>query len=281
MAKEHEIRKIWESYLSNKIKEEAGDLDVGYRPLWFVKFFLFFHYKRLRKKIIDLYMADDTVNIDRHKIAACVMKSVLLVKPLYIPLKSKIKFIFSKKEYLFEIIKPNDSRKCSIDKIKNEEKRYIYLNEYLALSIAIHILECYIKANDKNFHHNIVAPAPFPEPDVDYWLDVCVGLGYSNIRRCSTITYANVFFLLEKYSCRKKRCDNLSEAYKSILQKNISLQKKYEKLLEKHKKLLHETGNELDEKELEIHLSECDYEFLEKEVRVAMLAEQAEKFENI
>ena len=171
-----------------------------------MKIIMLFHYKRLRKKIINIYMDENTDLIDRHKIAACVMKSILYAKPLYIPLKTKIKYIFSKKKALYQFFVQRNTN-------LQDDKFYIFLNEYLSIYASIHIINSYINSNEKNYHHKIVVPEPFPEPDSDYILDICLGVGYSKLKYCNVVTFANVFFLWEKYSCRKSRCDSLIYAY--------------------------------------------------------------------
>ena len=89
----------------------------------------------------------------------------------------------------------------------------IFLNEYLAINIVVSILDSYINSDDRperKFKHKIIQPEPFPVDDSDYMLDICIGLHYSNIKHFDPILFANTLFLWEKYSCRKKQCDNLN-----------------------------------------------------------------------
>lgn len=95
----------------------------------------------------------------------------------------------------------------------------------MAINIAKTILDSYINSNDKEnrFKHEIIIPEPFPEPDHDYLRDFCIGLHYSDIKSFNPITYANVFFLWEKYSCRKTQCDNLEIFLKDKFGKETNL----------------------------------------------------------
>lgn len=126
------------------------------------------------------FMINETKNIDRHKIAACMMKAILIAKPF------RVNFFDKAKQVLKNIEVPD----------------MVYLmNQNIALNVAILILQGYI-ASDKHkaIKHNIYFPEPFPEDPKDYIRDVCLDLYYTKPHDVNTVTYANVFFLWEKYS---------------------------------------------------------------------------------
>ncbi len=145
---------------------------------------------------VHSYMVNETKNIDRHKIASCMLKAILVAKPF------KCSFL-QKTTQFFKREKIDDE--CSL------------INQYIALNVAVLILEGYI-ASDKNkeIKHRIYTPEPF-KGNKDYLKDVCLDLYYTKPRRINTITYANIFFLWEKYSCRKVQCNNLETLLMSCL----------------------------------------------------------------
>ncbi len=159
------------------------------------------------------YMVDETKNIDRHKIAACMLKAILVAKPIRISFFSKASKFLKKSEF-------DDN---------------VYLrNQHIALNVAVLILEGYIRSDkNKNIKHSICIPEPFPKGQKDYFKDVCLDLYYTNPKQINTVTYANIFFLWEKYSCRKVQCNNLELELLSIKQfsesfKNLNLENKKE-----------------------------------------------------
>ncbi len=219
MVVNNEFEKIWTDTVEQLIIEFSELLGVKHKPLSWLKFILRYHYTRQKKYVKKAYMKKNTINIDRHKVSACIMKSILTAKPLFIPLCKKIKFLCSSASSLHSIIDSEIKTICNEDKLQDIEKYYIYLNEYLAVSVAVSILDGYIMSDEDEdrFKHHIVMPEPFPKPDEDYLLDVCIGLYYSGVKGFNPITYANVLFLWEKYSCRKTQCDNIIASYTSTL----------------------------------------------------------------
>lgn len=78
------------------IQDFAELFGLKHKSLFWVKIVLNYYYNKYKEKVVKNYMVWDTINIDRHKIAACMMKAALVSKPLYIPLCAKIRFIFTK-----------------------------------------------------------------------------------------------------------------------------------------------------------------------------------------
>ncbi len=207
-----EINKLWDECILSIIVEMAEDLGLKYKRLSYLERRLKRVYGQLKNHFITTYMSIESPDIDRHKIAACALKAIMMVKPLYIPLRYRFKFIFTKKK-LYEIINPE---------LTEADYKYIILaNEYLAWSVAASIIDGFIKIseNDKRLKHDILLPDPFPEDDDDYLLDLCICLHYTKSRYISTIMLSNTFFLLEKYSCRKIQCENIEKAYIEDLMK--------------------------------------------------------------
>ncbi len=221
MFYDNEFDRIWDSIIERSIKNHSEMLGVSYKNLPWVKLCMRHKFNKYKDVLVKNYMVLDTFNIDRHKIAACMMKAILNVKPLYIPYCAKLKFLFSSKDRYFDSIL-DYKLELNEDDENSPKKYYLFLNEYLSLGIAISILDSYIKTdnNPNRFVHNIVLPNPFPVPDEDYLLDVCIGLHYTQPSTINPIAYANAFFLWEKYSCRKKQCDNIESSYKELLKKS-------------------------------------------------------------
>lgn len=168
-------------------------------------------YIKYRAKVLRSYMAKGTERIDKHKIAACMMKATCVVHPLR----------FSTRDWFLIRFSPD-----TIDKNKeypHTVEEMMIANECLALSIATSIVESYIAAHYKNgdesqpLLHSIHFPEPFPDGDDNYFRDVCVDLYYTRSRQISILTYSDIFFLWEKYSCRYDQCENLADKYREIL----------------------------------------------------------------
>lgn len=194
--------------LINEFKAEYG---LNNKNLRFVKFRTKKLYRKYRTLFLKSYMMFNTVRIDKHKIASCMMKSLYIVKPL------KLTF----KDWFLVRFKPKSINKNN--EYKHTVEEMLLANECLVLSVATSIVESYIVAHYNNndivqpLKHRIYFPEPFPEGDNNYLRDVCLALYYNNPRKIDIVTYANIFFLWEKYSCRWVQCENLLEAYKDIL----------------------------------------------------------------
>ena len=162
------------------------------------------YYKRYCNVFIKSFMVNGTKHIDKHKISSCMMKAILMTKPLKLPLK---RIIYT----TFHIA------------AKNLPVQEYLANELLSLTVAINIMEGYIHDDrEKLLKHKIVSPAPFIHINDDYFDYVCLDLHYTGARKFNIITFANVFFLLEKYSCRRVQCENLIIAYKQLFQEHNS-----------------------------------------------------------
>lgn len=241
MFYENEFEKIWESVVKVLISENSKKLGIKHKNFVLLKFKFKYYYTKYRAFIVKNYMTPDTIRIDRHKISSCIMKATLKVKPLYIPVCSRIKFLFSSpNKHFVDFL----SHELSQDEKTTPRKYYLLFNEYLALGIAISVLESYIESDNRpgRFKHSIVSPMPFPEPDEDYMLDVCIGLKKTKLKNVDLISYANIFFLWEKYSCRKKQCDNITDVYKKLLKKS-GIQDEEKIKDEVHKALFGELNN--------------------------------------
>lgn len=208
-----EFDKIWVDIILPLLSKYIDDYGLKCKSQRYIESRIWHNYNNLRDLFIKKYMRYNVANIDRHKIAACILKSILKVKPFYIPLLSKLKILLYNKD-LKEIFNPK--------KEKDNVNNYIYYaNEYLALSVALSIINGYIKADsDKPLIHKMILPDPFSDKDPNYLLDVCIDLHFSGLKRINVATFSNVFFLWEKYSCRRKQCDNLEEECKRLLIKS-------------------------------------------------------------
>lgn len=220
-TKTNEFDIIWQDVIKPLIESFCENLGVKCKPIFFTKLILKCFYHKQKKRLIKVYMGNSVVNIDRHKVAAILMKAILLFKPLYIPFLTKVKFVFSTEKYLCNIIPSTIVQNKKESEKINIEKYYTYLNEYLSLSIAVSVLDGYINSDnsENRFKHEIVVPDPFPKPDEDYLLDICISLSYSGVSRFNPIIFANALFLWEKYSCRKKQFDELNKKYNELLVK--------------------------------------------------------------
>lgn len=207
VKKNDEFDKIWEQIILELIKQFQNE---------YSEYLLLNNIKRQKNKMKKLYtkykniflksyMSSAVTNIDRHKIASCITKAILVAKPLIINYK-----------------KFNKAINTGIITAKSKEKKQItFINEYLALSVSITILDNYIEADEKKTNkHIILLPDPYPEKDNDYIKDVCLDLHFTAPNKINIVTLANVFFLWEKYSCRRAQCRNLKEAYRQLLLEN-------------------------------------------------------------
>ena len=127
-------------------------------------------------------MNDSQQNIDRHKIAACMMKAILEVYPL------KVSF-----RHILELWR---------GKSRLEDK-YIYANETLAFYTALSILENYkdycIDGTNGEVHPSIKIPKTYNESD--YLFNTYIDLYFGKReKKINVLSFANIFFLLERLS---------------------------------------------------------------------------------
>lgn len=205
---------VWEKIIKDTIKDFCDEFSEIKVPQWArVKRKIGKCYNKYALEFVMRYMKSETKKIDRHKICACMVKSILQARPLRIPFKYKINLLFKK------------------DLLETDSKTQflILCNELFALSVAFDILNSYIEADpEKVLKHNVIAPSTFTSNDKlndisDYIRSTCVDLYYTKAKKFNYITYANIFFLLEKYSCRKTRYNNLEKEYYKYLYDNYSL----------------------------------------------------------
>lgn len=157
---------------------------------------------------VKSYMVKDTKNIDRHKIAACMIKAILVSKPLRVSFIDKVHLFFGKKKFDDDVI-------------------YL-INQYIAINVAVIILEGYIRSDDKKIiKHRIYFPEPFPDGEKDYIKDVCLDLYYTKAKKINTVAYSNILFLWEKYSCRRVQCRNLESMCRKFLIKDCGTNNEY------------------------------------------------------
>ena len=145
-------------------------------------------YLKTKNKVKTQYMADQDKNIDRHKIAAIFLKVIEEVSPIYIS-----------KRYIFKLYKEN----------KTIEDRYFYANEILAFYTGLSIISNFMDYDVQNGNNNrsryIIIPETFNNSD--YAMNTCVDIYFSKQSgTINVLTFANVFFLLEKISS----IDNIS-----------------------------------------------------------------------
>ena len=142
---------------------------------------LFSKYQFSREYIKKYYMENPNENIDRHKIAACMMYSIIDIYPCYVPLSEKIKMLCSKKRFSLEIA---------------------YINEYIAIYTALSILDNFYEQDKKEGkldarRHKIYIPETFSD-DYGYIFNMCVDLRFAKMRnKMNILTYSNILFLLE------------------------------------------------------------------------------------
>lgn len=159
------------------------------------------HFEKEYMIFMKSYMYENATNLDRHKIAACMMKSILIVKPIKIPVRLTTLTILGN---------------------LNLPKKVFLVNQYLALSVAITIMDGYINSDkNKKLKHKVFFPETFYDNSEKYVYeqDVCLDLYYTKPSSINTISYANIFFLLEKYSCRKIQSKRLEDECKKLIKK--------------------------------------------------------------
>lgn len=156
--------------------EELKQLDSEYKSLSIQKWkmrFVYYKYESNRKNIRKLYMANESDPMDRHKIAANMMCSLLNIKPF------------------------------KVNRIKaNLSLPVLLANEYIALYCALNIVELY-KSDKLGYDYKLIIPETFikGEGKLSFVENTCKALYYSKHFRLNDIfSYANILFLLEKYT---------------------------------------------------------------------------------
>lgn len=143
---------------------------------------IFRYYQRKRDFIRYNYMSRKTpVALDRHKVAACMVYAILKAYPL------------------------------KINKwIADLPEKIVLANEYLAFYVALNMIEMYeldtLKEREIKRDFQIIVPKTYHEednPQNTYESNLCKAWYYikiNNIERFDILGYANVFFLLQKYT---------------------------------------------------------------------------------
>lgn len=138
-------------------------------------------------KAVFMKKDDAIVKLDRHKIAACMAKAIVLEKPI-----------------------------CKIvdDDYTGKEKEFLIANEALAFSVAMSIIKAYIKLKlekqDPDFMKRECAYRNICENDfvfpntimnVDYKTSVCWAWHHNIVNgNFDVLGTANLFFMIENYS---------------------------------------------------------------------------------
>ncbi len=242
-----EYDKIWDNLLLPLILEYSKTYKLKYKPIFYIRRMIWHFYNNQRDLLLKKYMSSSVTDIDRHKIASCFVNSILEVKPLYIPLSAEMKLIFTNKK-ICQILGACDSD-AECQKIGN---KIYYANEYLALSVAMSLINGYINADPtKTMKHKIVIPEPFENNTPDYILDVCINLHFCGKRKMDVATLSNIFFLWEKYSCRRMQCENLEEELLSM----YALKKSWPDLSDEEKTQLKKNNNVYLKKVTDVRLN--------------------------
>lgn len=140
------------------------------------------NYQSKRDYIRSNYMSKKAdVSLDRHKVASCMIYAILKTKPLKIN-----RFI------------------------PNLPEKILLSNEYLAFFVALNIIEMYridkMKDEGNSGLYQIVVPKTYhenSEPENTYESNFCKSLYYlsmENIEKFDVFAYADILFLLEKYT---------------------------------------------------------------------------------
>lgn len=140
------------------------------------------NYQNKRDYIKYNYMSKETpVALDRHKVAACMVYAILKTSPIKVNMW-----------------------------IPKLPEKIVLANEYLAFYTALNIIEMYKldEFNDKNINENyqIIVPKTYHEDENSqntYESNLCKAWYYIRIddmKKFDALGYANVFFLLEKYT---------------------------------------------------------------------------------
>lgn len=143
---------------------------------------IFKNYQNKRDFVVSNYMTKKTaVALDRHKVASCMIFAILKAKPI------KINRMIS-----------------------NLPEKILLGNEYLAFFVALNIIEMYkfdeLQENGITEDYEIIIPKSYHEghsKDNTYESNFCKSLYYismTNIKQYDVFAYADILFLLEKYT---------------------------------------------------------------------------------
>lgn len=168
-----------------------------------IKKSIYINYQNKRDYIKYNYMSKKTeVALDRHKVASCMVYAILKTNPIKVNMW--------------------------IPKLPLE---IVLANEYLAFYVALNIIEMYEfdriegeklkESNDEKIPNiNIIVPRTYYEcsnPENTYESNLCKAWYYikiDNIKQYDVLGYANIFFLLQKYTEIYNMWRKLEEGYK-------------------------------------------------------------------
>lgn len=140
---------------------------------------IYTHYELKRANIRKYFMQLESKPMDRHKIGSVLIYSILKSKILHVN-----RFI------------------------PNLPDRLLMANEYLAVNVALTVVELYKRdENEYPYHENykIFLPRTYHEAPTSnfstYLNNLCKSLYYiNNLHNYDVFAYANILFLLEKYT---------------------------------------------------------------------------------
>lgn len=171
-----------------------------------IKKSIYRNYQNMRDYLKYNYMSKKTeVALDRHKIASCMVYAILKSNPIKVNMW-----------------------------IPQMPLEIVLANEYLAFYVALNIIEMYeldrIESEGRNDDNekfsNIIVPKTYYEsdnPENTYESNLCKAWYYikiDNIKKYDALGYANVFFLLQKYSEVYKKWNEASEKLKKYEENN-------------------------------------------------------------
>lgn len=139
---------------------------------WRINLF-YYYYESFRKDIRKLYMSKESSPMDRHKIAANILCSLLKAK----------------------LIKVNRL-------VPDLPIELLLANEYLSFYCALNIIELY-KTDTIQKEYSLILPETYIEGEgkTSYIENVCKALYYSKrINLNDVFSFSNILFLLEKYT---------------------------------------------------------------------------------
>lgn len=168
---------------NNIIFEIKKDIDVNgvarFKPASDKR--IFNQYQKERYKLKRYYMKNPNENIDRHKIASCIMYSIMKVYPIYIPIKTKILYLLKGNKFSQDLS---------------------YINEYIAVYTALSVLDNFYQQDQKDgkldpCRHKIYIPNTFSD-DYGFLFNMCIDLRFGKQNnKINLLTFSDIFFLLE------------------------------------------------------------------------------------
>lgn len=178
--------------IESEIKKEFSGLECFRKNKNNYEKAIFRNYQKKRDYIKYNYMSKkNPIALDRHKVASCMVYAILKANPFKINMW-----------------------------IPNLPEKVVLANEYLAFFVALNIMEMYKNDEISDLNHQridngldelnekyqIIVPKTYHEvnnPENTYESNLCKAWYYikiDNIEKFDVLAYANVFFLLQKYT---------------------------------------------------------------------------------